>query len=111
MKSLLIKMFGNYLGKKAELYEGTPEDGKAWWKSKTVLAGIAITLRGLYEGVSQVMVTSGKPPLPPIPPAVDSLLGVVLGGAAIHGRVNASQPIVIDEKLPPTEQKQEKSGI
>ena len=104
IKSLLQKLFGGYLVKKAALYDGTPTVGKAWWKSKTVLAGIVVTLRGLYEGASSTMVLAGKPPLPPIPASVDAFLGIVLGGAVVQGRVSANQPIVIDESLNPKNQ-------
>lgn len=108
MKSILAKFLGKYLESKAELYDGTPDSGKAWYKSKTILAGIAIFLRGIYEGASQLAVTSGKSPLPPIPPVVDSLLISLLGATAIHGRINANMPIVVDEDKPPKQQITEK---
>ena len=104
VKEFLAKIFGKYLESKAELYEGTPTEGRVWYRSKTILAGIAVLLRGVYEGTSAIMVQSGYSPLPSIPPAVDGLLGVVLGGAAIQGRVTANKPIVISEDVPPTEQ-------
>lgn len=101
---LLQKIFGGYLEKKAELYEGTPTEGKVWYKSKAVIAGLVVVLRGLYEGISAVMVSAGKPALPPIPGYVDSILGVILGGAAIQGRVNGSEPIKISQDVTPTDQ-------
>lgn len=103
-KNLLAKIFGSYLERKAELYEGTPTEGKPWYKSKTILAGIVVMLRGLYEGASQIMVTAGHTALPPIPTAVDGILGTLLGMAAIKGRVDASEPITVGAGVSPTDQ-------
>jgi hypothetical protein len=105
LKEFLAKIFGGYLEKKAELYDGTPTEGKAWYKSKAILAGIIVLLRGVYEGASAIMVQSGHAPLPSVPPVVDSILGIILGGAAIKGRVEANQPIVAATGLTPTDQK------
>lgn len=104
IKDWLTKIFGTYLENKAGLYDGTPSEGKAWYKSKTIWAGIIVLLRALYEGASLLIVQSGGKPFPPIPPAADAIIGAILGGAAIQGRVNASQPIVIDEAKSPKDQ-------
>lgn len=103
-KGLLTKLFGGYLGKKAELYDGTPTEGKAWFKSKTVLAGIYTVLRALYEGTSAVLVMAGKPKLPDVPDAVDGIVGTILGIAIVEGRINASKPIVVLEDKAPKDQ-------
>lgn len=103
IKNILVKLFGSYLSKKAELYDGTPTEGKAWYKSKTVIAGIIVGLRGLYETVSYTMTLAGKPALPAIPKELDSILAI-LGLVTIQGRVSASQPIVVDEDSSPKNQ-------
>ncbi len=105
IKALLQKMFGSYLEKKAELYDGTPTEGKAWYKSKTVLAGIYLALRGLYEAASVISVSAGKPKLPEIPAGLDAIITAVLGAAVVQGRVNSNKPIVITEDQPPKDQR------
>lgn len=104
IKSFLQKMFGKYLESKAALYDGTPTEGKAWWKSKTLLASVYIGLRGVYDGTSAIMSMAGKPPLPQFPTAIDGLVGTILGVVIAKGRVEASRPIVIDEKTSPKDQ-------
>lgn len=104
IKNLLARLFGTYLEGKADLYDGTPSEGKPWYKSKTILGGIVIVLRGLYEGASAIMVQAGKPPLPSIPPVVDALLGTVLGAAVIKGRTDANQPITVGSDVNPKDQ-------
>lgn len=95
ISQLLQKILGSYLEKKAELYEGTPEDGKPWYRSKVILGGIVVIARSLYLGISTLLVQSGKAPLPAIPPVVDSVLGSILGAVVIHGRIDANKPITV----------------
>lgn len=104
IKNLLAKLFGKYLEDKAGLYDGTPSEGKPWYRSKGILSGIAVFLRGLYELVSALMIQIGKPPLPPIPPFIDAILLSVLGAGAIKGRVEGSQPITIGSGVDPKDQ-------
>lgn len=104
MKILLAKLFGKYLENKAALYDGTPTNGRAWYKSKGVLSGIAIFLRGVYGGVSSIMVLSGQPALPPIPPIVDAFLLSALGTAAVKGRIDANLPITVGDGIDPKSQ-------
>ena len=100
MKTLLTKILGSYLNKKAGLYEGTPTHGKSWFKSKTILSGIAVLLRATYEGASLILEQANGTKLPPIPPIIDTLLLTILGAGAIHGRVDANVPIVVDDSKP-----------
>lgn len=104
IRKVLAKLFGRYLENKAGLYDGTPTEGKPWFRSKTVLSGIVVVLRALYEGVSQIMVSAGKPALPAIPPSFDAVLGIVLGTATIQGRISANQPITISSDVSPKNQ-------
>jgi len=95
MKSIFIKVLSKYLSKKAGLYEGTPKQGKVWYKSTTVLSGIVVILRGLYEGLIIVLFQINGTVLQPIPPIVDMFLLALLGGETIKGRVNAHKPITL----------------
>lgn len=83
----LVKLFEN----KAQLYDGTPTEGKPWYKSKTILSNIIVMAIGVYYGTSQLMVMNGKPALPEIPNAILT----ILGGLGIYGRLDASKPVTL----------------
>lgn len=90
----ILRLAGKYVAKKINLQEGTMDNTKAWFQSKTVWAGIYATLRALYTVVGQVLLPAfGKPPLPPIPPVVDGIVGSVVGSVVVYGRMTADSKI------------------
>lgn len=66
---------------------------KPWWRSKTIWAGIIVTLRGVYLSLQQTLPAFTHVQLPPIPPELDAVLTLMVGTATIHGRVTADTKI------------------
>lgn len=66
---------------------------KQWYQSKTIWAGVAGTVRGIYLVLYITLPMFTNIHLPPIPPAVDAGLGLFLGGATIQGRYTADTVI------------------
>lgn len=64
-------------------------DTKNWWESKTIWSGIVVALRGIYQVLQFALPLFTPIHLPPIPPIADSIAGMVLGGAVVHGRYTA----------------------
>jgi hypothetical protein len=89
------------LEKKAGLYEGTPEEGKAWYQSKTILAAIVLFLVNAYYGISKLVFMIKGVQFPEIPEEVLAGLAMVLGPVIIQGRIDANKPIVLDPTEPP----------
>ena len=86
----LLKLIGKKVSDKIGLQEGTMEDTKKWWTSKGVWTGVVTFLLGAYSLVSvTVMPALGKPPLPPIPDWVLTLLGAM----GVYSRVIAEKTI------------------
>lgn len=93
LKKLILKFLGNYLEKKAELYEGTPESGKPWYQSKSILVGVYLSVVGLYETARTVARLTKGVELPEFPTEIHALAGSILGPLVIQGRINANKPI------------------
>lgn len=94
LQNLILKVAAKQAVKKLQLKEGPMDGTKKWYQSKTVLGGIYATLRGLYTLVGEVLLPAiGKPPLPPVPPLVDSVAGSLVGSVIVYGRITADRAI------------------
>ena len=85
----IVNMIGRTVAKKLDLQEGQMEEGKKWYKSKTVIAGILTVLIGAYETTRMSVAPSFGWNLPEIPPVVYTLLGAM----GVWGRVTATAAI------------------
>jgi hypothetical protein len=90
IKELLAKIIGKKISEKLDLTEGTPmENGKPWYKSKSVLTGIVTVIVGTYEAVAISLAPQMGWSLPAIPPLIFTLLGAL----GIYTRVVANTTI------------------
>lgn len=79
----LLKLLGRRIAAKLNLQEGTLDNTKPWYQSKTIWAGVIAALVGVYNSVAAVKA------LPAIPDWVFSLLGAI----GIYSRVTADTKI------------------
>jgi hypothetical protein len=93
LQNIAAKLAGKKIANELKLQEGPMEDGKKWYKSKTVWAGVAAFLLNGYEIAAQTVAPSFGVVLPPIPPFVLTLLNTILGPIVIHGRVTADSKL------------------
>ena len=89
-KNIAAKIAGKKIDKALGLQEGTPmENGKKWYQSKAVLAGITTVLIGAYETSRVALAPQLGWELPEIPPIVYTILGAI----GIYSRVVATKTI------------------
>lgn len=79
----VLKIFGRKIADKLNLQEGTLEDTKPWYQSKTIWAGAVAALVGVYNSIAAVKA------LPPIPDWVFTILGAI----GIYTRATADTKI------------------
>lgn len=93
-KEILVRLFISKVKDGLDLQEGTPmENGKAWYKSKTIWSDVATVLVTLYVTVQAVLVSHYGVHLPEIPAWLLTVLGTTLGVTGIAGRVTATETI------------------
>jgi hypothetical protein len=85
----LAKLAGARLAKKLKLQEGKMTDGKKWYLSKGVWAGVVTFLLGAYEMVRMSLAPEFGWAMPEIPPAVFAFLG----GLGLYARASANTKI------------------
>lgn len=83
MPSWIAKLIGKFAGSKLKLEDGTMEDKKKWYRSKTVWSGIVAVLVAGYNAAAAYW------SIPQIPEWVFALLG----GLGVYGRVAAKQQV------------------
>lgn len=79
----LLKFAGRKVADKLDLQEADKMETKAWYKSKTVIAGVLAGVIGIYNTLSTAK------NWPPIPDFVYTLLGAM----GVYGRVTAETKI------------------
>lgn len=84
MNSFFAMIIGKIIKKESGLQEGVMDDTKPWYKSKTIISGIASGLMGIY-----LSLIAGGVHLPPVPPWIITLLS----GIGIYGRFSADTKI------------------
>ena len=88
LNDLIAKLAAKKVAKILKLEDGPMEDGKKWYKSKTIWSDIVTGLLGVYGILTPILATHGIN-LPEIPPVLFTLLGAL----GIYGRSSASGPI------------------
>lgn len=79
----VLKFFGKKVADKIDLKEDTQMETKPWYQSKTIWAGVAAALIGVYNAVGAVK------SLPPIPDWIFTILGAI----GIYSRATADTKI------------------
>ena len=85
----LYRLAGKRFARKWDLQEGTMDETKPWWKSKTELAGYVTIAVGLYETARPLLESEFGIVWPEIPPAFLAFLG----GLGVYGRRTATKKI------------------
>lgn len=79
----ILRIFGRKIADKINLQEGTLDNTKSWYQSKTIWAAVVAGLLGIYNSVGAAK------GLPAVPEWIYTLLGAI----GVYSRVTADTKI------------------